>query len=116
MISTVNELEQRLEDILEPLDVAIIGCVVNGPGEAREANIGLTGGSPNLLYLDGKPHHKIENDQLIDELEKVVRNKVAERMNSKGSDQAPITVTVNKSGADNTSSSSQTVPIEKLTG
>jgi (E)-4-hydroxy-3-methylbut-2-enyl-diphosphate synthase len=57
VISTVNALEQRLEDILEPLDVAVIGCVVNGPGEAREADIGLTGGQPNLLYIGGKPDH-----------------------------------------------------------
>ncbi len=74
VIKTVNALEQRFEDILEPLDVAVIGCVVNGPGEAREAHIGLTGGSPvNLLYRDGTPHHKIGNEQLVDELEQMVR-------------------------------------------
>lgn len=116
VISTVNALEERLEDILEPLDVAIIGCVVNGPGEAREANIGLTGGSPNLLYIDGKPNHKVENDQLLDELERAVREKVVERMAGNGSDQSPIAVSVGESGADNTSSSNQTVPVEKLTG
>ena len=55
VIAAVNELEKRLEDITEPLDVAVIGCVVNGPGEAREAEVGLTGGEPNLLYVDGKP-------------------------------------------------------------
>jgi (E)-4-hydroxy-3-methylbut-2-enyl-diphosphate synthase len=49
VIATVNALESRLEDILVPMDVAIIGCVVNGPGEAREADVGLAGGSPNLL-------------------------------------------------------------------
>ncbi|MEW6353772.1 MAG: flavodoxin-dependent (E)-4-hydroxy-3-methylbut-2-enyl-diphosphate synthase [Pseudomonadota bacterium] len=76
VIKTVNELEARLEDVLEPMDVAVIGCVVNGPGEAREAAIGLAGGSPNLLYIDGKPDHKISNEQLVDELEKVIREKI----------------------------------------
>jgi (E)-4-hydroxy-3-methylbut-2-enyl-diphosphate synthase len=55
VVKTMNELEQRLDDVLVPLDVAVIGCVVNGPGEAREADIGLTGGTPNnLIYVDGK--------------------------------------------------------------
>lgn len=116
VISTVNALEERLEDILEPLDVAIIGCVVNGPGEAREANIGLTGGSPNLLYVDGKPDHKVENEQLIDELERVVRDKVAERENNRNSNQAPITVSVGDTKAGKSVPVSQTVPVEKLTG
>ncbi|MDO9371992.1 MAG: flavodoxin-dependent (E)-4-hydroxy-3-methylbut-2-enyl-diphosphate synthase [Gammaproteobacteria bacterium] len=76
VISTVNALEARLEDILEPMDVAVIGCVVNGPGEAREAHIGLAGGSPNLLYVDGKPDHKVNNEQLVDELERAIRAKI----------------------------------------
>ena len=80
VISTVNELERRIEDIIEPLDVAIIGCIVNGPGEARQAEIGLTGASPNsLIYSDGAPHHKVANDKLLDELEAMVRRKVAEK-------------------------------------
>jgi (E)-4-hydroxy-3-methylbut-2-enyl-diphosphate synthase len=76
VISTVNALESRLEDITEPMDVAVIGCVVNGPGEAKEAAIGLTGGEPNLLFVDGKPHHKVENDALVDELEKQIRKRI----------------------------------------
>lgn len=79
VIATVNALEQRLEDVLEPLDVAVIGCVVNGPGEAREADIGLAGGQPNLLYVGGKPDHKVDNDQLVDELEKQIRAELARR-------------------------------------
>ena len=51
VISVVNELESRLEDIVDPIDVAVIGCVVNGPGEAKTVSVGLTGGSPNLLYI-----------------------------------------------------------------
>ncbi len=79
VISTVNALEARLDDIIEPMDVAVIGCVVNGPGEAKEAAIGLTGGSPNLLYVDGKPHHKVENEALVDELEREIRQRIARR-------------------------------------
>jgi len=73
VISVVNELESRLEDIVEPIDVAVIGCVVNGPGEAKEVSVGLTGGSPNLLYINGKTHSKIDNAQLVDELESQIR-------------------------------------------
>lgn len=79
VISTVNALEARLEDITEPMDVAVIGCVVNGPGEAKEAAIGLTGGTPNLLYVDGKPNHKVDNESLVDELEKQIRQRIALR-------------------------------------
>jgi len=77
VIKTVNALEARLEDVLEHIDVAVIGCVVNGPGEAREAHIGLAGGSPNLLYVDGKPSHKVKEEDLVDELERQVRAKIA---------------------------------------
>ena len=74
-----NELEQRLEDISEDIEVAIIGCYVNGPGESKAANIGLTGASPkNLLYVDGAPNKKISNDNLVNELEDQVRKKVAQ--------------------------------------
>ena len=80
VIRTVNELEARLEDIQEPIDVAVIGCVVNGPGEAKEVEIGLAGGSPNLLYVGGKPDHKIDNEHLVDELEKEIRARIAARL------------------------------------
>ncbi len=79
VVATVNALEERLEDILEPMDVAVIGCVVNGPGEAREVDVGLTGGEPNLLYIDGKPHHKVSNEDMLDELERAVRVEVERR-------------------------------------
>lgn len=77
VIKTVNALESRLEDVLEHLDVAVIGCVVNGPGEAREADLGIAGGSPNLLYIDGRPSHKVKEEDLVDELERQVRARVA---------------------------------------
>tara|TARA_B100001029_G_scaffold178843_1_gene186491 strand:- start:2327 stop:3430 length:1104 start_codon:yes stop_codon:yes gene_type:complete len=77
VIKVVNELEQRLEDISDDIEVAIIGCYVNGPGESKAANIGLTGASPNnLLYVNGTPNKKISNNNLIDELEEQVRNQV----------------------------------------
>ena len=84
VVSTVNALEERLEDILEPMNVAVIGCVVNGPGEAREADIGLAGGEPNLLYVGGKPDHKVANEDMLDELEKVVRAEVKRRQENAG--------------------------------
>jgi (E)-4-hydroxy-3-methylbut-2-enyl-diphosphate synthase len=81
VISTINELERRLEDIKMPLDVAVIGCIVNGPGEAKEADVGLTGATPNnLLYEDGKPDHKVTNENLLDELERMVREKVRKKL------------------------------------
>jgi len=80
VISVVNELERRLEDITTPIDVAVIGCIVNGPGEAKIAEIGLTGASPNnLAYVEGVPDHKIKNENLVDELEAMVRQRVADR-------------------------------------
>jgi len=79
VIKTVNELEARLEDVTEPIDLAVIGCVVNGPGEAREAALGVAGGRPNSIYLDGVIQHKAHNDQLVDELERLVRAKLAAR-------------------------------------
>ena len=60
--------------------VNLIGCIVNGPGEAKEAEIGLTGATPNnLIYTDGTPDHKVKNEQLIDELEQMIRQKVADK-------------------------------------
>lgn len=80
VIGVVNELESRLEDITTPIDVAVIGCIVNGPGEAKVAEIGLTGASPNnLAYVNGTPNHKINNDSLVDELEAMVRQRVADK-------------------------------------
>jgi (E)-4-hydroxy-3-methylbut-2-enyl-diphosphate synthase len=80
VISTMNELERRLEDIRTPLDVAVIGCYVNGPGESREADVGVTGGSPkNMVFVSGKPHHKVDSGDLIDDLERSVRAAVARR-------------------------------------
>jgi len=79
VIGTVNALEQRIEDIREPLDVAVIGCCVNGPGEAKAVQVGLAGGNPSLLYINGKPDHKIANEKLVDEIERVIREELQRR-------------------------------------
>ncbi len=72
----MNELEARLDDVKTPMDVAVIGCVVNGPGEAKEADVGLAGGTPrNLVYVDGEPSDKFGQENLVDDLEKLIRNK-----------------------------------------
>ena len=73
VITTMNTLEQRLEDIRTPMDVAVIGCIVNGPGEAKVADIGLTGATPsNLIYVDGEPDHKVGNTDFVDHQAHVV--------------------------------------------
>jgi (E)-4-hydroxy-3-methylbut-2-enyl-diphosphate synthase len=60
VIEVVNALEERFEDISDDIEIAIIGCYVNGPGESKAADIGLTGASPkNLLYIDGVPDKKL---------------------------------------------------------
>ena len=76
VIAVVNELESRLEDITESIDVAVIGCVVNGPGEAREVSVGVTGGSPNLMYINGKTDSKVDNESLVDTLEANIRKRL----------------------------------------
>ena len=78
VIKTMNELEMRTEDIRTSMDVSVIGCVVNGPGEAKETDVGLAGGQPNLVYIDGKPQEKIGNDNLVDDLERLIRERATE--------------------------------------
>lgn len=91
VIKTVNALETRLEDITVPMDVSIIGCIVNGPGEAKESDFGLTGGDPaNLVYIDGMPDHKIGQDGLIDRLEREIRAKAASKQQQMDADAKDI--------------------------
>lgn len=78
VISTVNALEQRLEDIIIPMDVSIIGCVVNGPGEALVSTLGVTGGNKKSgLYEDGVRKDRLDNNDMIDQLESRIRAKAA---------------------------------------
>ena len=78
VIGTVNALEQRLEDIITPMDVSIIGCVVNGPGEALVSTLGVTGGNKKSgLYEDGVRKDRLDNSDMIDQLEARIRAKAA---------------------------------------
>ena len=65
VIKTVEVLEERLKHIATPMSLSIIGCVVNGPGEARETDIGFTGGGAGagMIYLNGKPVYKLDNTE-----------------------------------------------------
>ena len=70
VIDTVAKLEERLAHIAKPMSLSIIGCVVNGPGEALYTDIGFTGGGAGagMVYMGGKPDHKLSNDQMIDHI------------------------------------------------
>ncbi len=83
VIETVKELEKKLSHVTAPITLSIIGCVVNGPGEAAQTEIGLTGGGQdnNLLYLSGLPHTKVASTEIIDKVVQLVEDKVKEKSN-----------------------------------
>jgi (E)-4-hydroxy-3-methylbut-2-enyl-diphosphate synthase len=80
VIRTVEALEKRLEHIKTPMSLSIIGCVVNGPGEALMTDVGFTGGGAGsgMVYLAGKQSHKLSNDQMIEHIVEQVERKAAE--------------------------------------
>ena len=80
VIKAVEILEQRLAHIATPVSLSIIGCVVNGPGEARETDIGLTGGGngSHKMYIGGIPDHNIGDSDKIDHIVKLVEKRAAE--------------------------------------
>ena len=80
VIKTVKSVENRLSHIKKPITVSIIGCVVNGPGEATMTNIGITGGGndTHMVYVDGEKSHRIQNEDLVEYLVKTIENKVEE--------------------------------------
>ena len=80
VIKTVKNLERKLDDIATPITVSIIGCVVNGPGEATMTNIGITGGGndTHMIYLDGKKNNVVKNVDLENYLEDLIRKKTKE--------------------------------------
>ena len=80
VIETVKKLEKKLAHIKKPINLSIIGCVVNGPGEASQTEIGLTGGGQdnNLLYLSGLPHTKVANSEIINKVVQLVEDKAKE--------------------------------------
>ena len=80
VIETVKKLEDRLSHIKTPISLSIIGCVVNGPGEAAQTDIGITGGGKgnNMLYLNGVESEKISSDEMISKVVKLVEEKAEE--------------------------------------
>ena len=80
VIDTVKILEEKLSHIKEPITLSVIGCVVNGPGEASQTQIGLTGGGKgdHMMYISGLPHHKVASDKIIEEVVTLVENKSKE--------------------------------------
>ena len=80
VIRTVETLEERLAHITTPLTLSVIGCVVNGPGEARETDVGFTGGGngTHMVYIAGQPHHRLKDAAIVDHLVRLVEEKAAE--------------------------------------
>ena len=80
VIKTVEALEKRLEHIKQPMSLSIIGCVVNGPGEALMTDIGFTGGGAGsgMVYMAGKQSHKLSNDQMVDHIVELVEKRAEE--------------------------------------
>jgi len=80
VIKTVEELEKRISHITTPMTVSVIGCVVNGPGEARETDIGFTGGGNDThqVYIAGVPHHRLKEQGIVDHLVELIEKKAAE--------------------------------------
>jgi (E)-4-hydroxy-3-methylbut-2-enyl-diphosphate synthase len=80
VIETVERLEQRLAHITTPMTVSVIGCVVNGPGEATMTDIGLTGGGKGThqVYVAGVPHHRLKDADIVDHLVEMIEAKAAE--------------------------------------
>jgi (E)-4-hydroxy-3-methylbut-2-enyl-diphosphate synthase len=80
VIKTVEILEERLKHITTPMSLSIIGCVVNGPGEAAQTDLGFTGGGAGsgMVYVHGKPDHKMDNARLVDHIVELVEKKAAE--------------------------------------
>ena len=87
VIKTVQTLEERLAHVSEPITLSIIGCVVNGPGEARETDLGFTGGGAGsgMVYVSGRPDHKMSNEEMVDHLVGLVENQ-AQMMRDNQSD------------------------------
>ncbi|MGV3512158.1 MAG: flavodoxin-dependent (E)-4-hydroxy-3-methylbut-2-enyl-diphosphate synthase [Novosphingobium sp.] len=80
VIRTVEALESRLSHIKTPLSLSVLGCVVNGPGEARETDIGLTGGGngKHMVYLSGVTDHTVQSEEMLDHIVALVEKKAAE--------------------------------------
>jgi (E)-4-hydroxy-3-methylbut-2-enyl-diphosphate synthase len=80
VIKTVEALEKRIAHITTPMSVSIIGCVVNGPGEARETDIGFTGGGndTHMVYVAGQQDHRLKNQDIVEHMAELIEKKAAE--------------------------------------
>ena len=90
VIKTVEALEKRLEHVRTPISLSIIGCVVNGPGEALMTDVGFTGGGAGsgMVYLAGKQSHKLSNEQMIEHIVEQVETRAAQIEAQKAADEA----------------------------
>lgn len=95
VIRTVEALERRLAHITTPVTLSVIGCVVNGPGEARETDIGLTGGGNDThqVYVAGVPDHRLKDADLVEHLAEMVERRVAEVAAAKAAEAAAAETT-----------------------
>jgi (E)-4-hydroxy-3-methylbut-2-enyl-diphosphate synthase len=92
VIKTVERLEERLAHITTPMTVSVIGCVVNGPGEATMTDIGFTGGGKGThqVYVAGVPNHRLKDEDIVDHLAAMVEKKAAEIQAEKAAEAAPV--------------------------
>src|SRR5579864_8201791 len=90
VIKTVAALEERLAHITTPITLSVIGCVVNGPGEARETDVGFTGGGngTHQVYIAGVPAHRLKDESIVDHLVALVEKKAAEIEAAKAKEEA----------------------------
>jgi (E)-4-hydroxy-3-methylbut-2-enyl-diphosphate synthase len=90
VIKTVEQLEQRIAHITTPMTVSVIGCVVNGPGEATMTDIGFTGGGKGThqVYVAGVPHHRLKDESIVDHLVAMIEAKAAEIERAKAAQEA----------------------------
>ncbi|MDJ0610200.1 MAG: flavodoxin-dependent (E)-4-hydroxy-3-methylbut-2-enyl-diphosphate synthase [Kiloniellales bacterium] len=101
VIKTVEVLEERLAHITTPMTLSVIGCVVNGPGEARETDIGFTGGGngTHQVYISGLPHHRLKDESIVDHLVGLVEQKAAEIEAAKAAEEAGETPRIASAGS-----------------
>src|SRR5690242_19963002 len=94
VIETVRLLEDRLKHIATPMSLSIIGCVVNGPGEARETDLAFTGGGAGkghgMIYLNGKPAYRLDNEKLLDHVVELCEKKAAEIEATRGNTETAL--------------------------
>ena len=80
MFKLANEVETRAMKLKDPLTISVLGCVVNGPGEAHESDFGITGGKDKgMIYIDGQQHRVVDEKELVNELFKEINSKQSKK-------------------------------------